>query len=79
MDRRLAIILFSGFFLGFGCKDDEGGYTCFPGNEGCPCIGELCLAGLECIGDVCEVIGDTTGEPTEGGSGSGPEPSTATK
>lgn len=84
MTRRPAIVLLLGLLLGIGCKSEDG--LCFPGNEGCSCVGGTCLAGLECVADVCEPAGVGTTEedtptggattestPTTGGELSGPE------
>jgi hypothetical protein len=71
--RYLGVVIVSGLFLGLACKDGDGGYTCFPGNEDCPCVGSVCLAGLECVQDICVAAGagGSTGVDTTS-SGEGP-------
>ena len=79
--RALGILLVSGLFLGLACKDGNGGYTCFPGNEDCPCVGGVCLAGLECMQDVCVATGaggSTAAESTGTSTGTTGEPPTST-
>lgn len=65
MNPRAVILFVFGLFVGFGCKDQDGGYTCFPGNEGCACVGSVCLAGLECVEKICEPVGDVLTDPTD--------------
>jgi hypothetical protein len=72
MSLRVAILFVSGVFLGVGCKDQEGGYSCFPGNEECPCVAGACLAGLQCVKNTCKPIGEPEGSESSGsGSGTG--------
>lgn len=79
--RALAIVIVIGLFLGLACKDGQGGYTCFPGNEDCPCVGGVCLAGLECVDDTCVVaggVGSTGTAGTDTGTESSGEQPTST-